>query len=323
MHTPSTAQSPATALERRERRPTGTLLFLVALFALPIGTCGGIGASKAASGGREFVAKTVAELPATTDGTYVTFDATLRHVGTDELPLKDQALVLAPGTSVYSIEGVPSVYVAAVKGTLLPGSRVHVSGRICSPASTIVCSISNDGVGIFLRDEERRAGRRTKLVTSGATPRDNVVEAAIGICIAGILLLILGAVAALILRGRRKPFIFIERTVSVRDGFDPARVGALLGSTFRPAKIAADALVFLTGVPASRAQLVGAFRPDDFPQRVEICFDRGGGAYRQAQVRVRVSEIFAQPAGPLPQLMPSVNAALDLTLQRVLAALNS
>jgi hypothetical protein len=110
--------------------------------------------------------------------------------------------------------------------------------------------------------------------------------------------------------------------VPVREGLDPTRLGDTLGAGFRAARITPQPIVFLTGVPASRAQLVGAFRPDDFPQRVEIWLEPGVG-YRQAQARVRISEIFAQPAGPLPQLLPAVNTALEATLRRVLAALDA
>jgi hypothetical protein len=43
--------------------------------------------------------------------------------------------------------------------------------------------------------------------------------------------------------------------------------------------------------------------------------------YRQGHARVRVSEIFAQPAGPLPQILPTLQVALETTLQRVASVL--
>lgn len=207
MNAGSPGQSPPTALERRERRPTATILFLVALFMLPMGTCGGIGTWKA----------------------------------------------------------------------------IHL----------------------------------------GETPEDTVFEAATGLVIAGFLALVLLAVVIVILRGRRKPLYFVERVVPLRQELDPARLRMMLGPGFREAQITPTSLVYLTGVTASRAQAVGAFSPDAYPQRVEIWRDQGGGGYRELHVRVRVSEIFAQPAGPIPQIMPTLMIALETTLQRVIAALGS
>jgi hypothetical protein len=319
----SAGQSPPTPVERRERRPTGTLLFLAALFALPIGTCGGIGASKASDVGRDVAAVDAADLAAVEDGAYVTFTAPLRHVATDELPLDDRSVAVATGTSVYAVDGAPATYVAAEKGALEAGPSVGVTGRVCSADTQLVCSVASGGLRLFLRADERRTGRVTNVVIAGATPRENLVEAAIGLGVAGVLMLAFAAVAALILRGRQRPFVFLERVLPVRDGLEPAAIAARLGPAFRPAAMTADALVVLTGAPASRAQLVGAFRPDDYPQRVEIWLGAGAGGYRQREARVRVSEIFAQPAGPPPQLMPSVGVALETTFQRVLAALNA
>jgi hypothetical protein len=288
---------------------------------VPIATCGGIGTSKARDAGQRPVTATAGELATLRDGTYVVVDATLRHVASDELPVGHGAVALAHGTSVYAVQGTNAVYVAAKKGALAADRPVHFEGRLCSTDAYLACSIDEEGVKIFLLEEGRRVGRAPKLVTRGASPSENVVEAFIGLGIAGVLLLLLGGALAVILRGRRKPFVFVERIVPVREGLEPARVGDLLGMRFRVAQTTPQPMVFLTGVAASRAQLVGAFRPDDFPQRVEIWLEPGVG-YRQARARVRVSEIFAQPTGPLPQLLPAVSTALEATMQRVLAALD-
>ena len=346
MNSPSPVQSPPTALEKRERRPTATVLFLAALFALPMGTCGGIGAWKATDIGRPVIPTSAAELAATRDGAYVSFDAPLRHVATDEIPLDDHTAAVATGTSLYAIEGAPGVYVAAKKGTLAPGAaaagagaagvRFHVEGRVCSGDSHLVCTVDNEGVRIFLRSEDRRAsgitkrGARggrdtsgtTKLVTFGAAPSENIGEAVTGLGIAGALGVVLLAVGIVIVRGRRKPFLFVERVVPLRQELDLLRLGHALGPAFRPAHATPDACTFLTGASASRAQAVGAFNAHDYPQRVEIWRDAGAGGYRQAQARVRVSEIFAQPAGPIPQILPSLQATLETTLARVAHALS-
>lgn len=321
MNTPSPGQSPPTALEKRERRPTTSVLFLAALFALPMGTCGGIGAWKATDAGREVVPTAVSQLQPTRDGTYVSFDAPVRHFATDKIPLGDRTAAVATGWSVYTIGGADDVYVAAKKGTLTPGERVHVEGRVCSSGSRLVCDVDDEGVRLFLRSEDARTSGTTKVVTFGAKPRENIAEAAVGLGIAAMLGTLLVVVAAIIIRGRRKPLVFVERVVPLRQELDLLRLQQVLGPAFRPAQVSPDACTFLTGVSASRAQAVGAFSPQDFPQRVEIWRDPGAGGYREAHARVRISEIFAQPAGPLPHIMPSVHAALEGTLARVVAAM--
>ena len=321
MNSPSPGQSPPTALEKRERRPTATILFLAALFALPMGTCGGIGTWKATDVGRAVVPTEIGGLAATSDGAYVSFDAPLRHFATDELPLRDRTVALAPGVSLYTIEGAPEVYVAARKGSLAPGERVHVEGRVCSGDSHLVCNVDDEGVRIFLRSEERRTKGTVKVVSFGAKPSENIVEAIVGLGIAGVLGALLLVVGFVIVRGRRKPLVFVERVVPLRQELDLLRLHEALGAAFRPAQVTPDACTFLTGVSASRAQAVGAFSPHDFPQRVEIWREAGPGGYRQAHARVRISEIFAQPAGPLPQIMPSVHTALETTLVRVVSAM--
>ena len=77
-----------------------------------------------------------------------------------------------------------------------------------------------------------------------------------------------------------------------------------------------DRVVFLTGLTASRVR-------SPTPQRVELAA-AGGDTYRvEPLVHVRVSEILAQPAGPLPHALPTVRAALERTLARALAALGA
>ncbi|MBS2020370.1 MAG: hypothetical protein JST00_46365 [Deltaproteobacteria bacterium] len=318
---PSPPPSPPTALERNERRPAATVLFLAALFALPMGTCGGIGTWKATDVGREIAPTSIAALETTRDGSYVSFDAPLRHFATDELPLRDKSLALARGISLYTIDGAPAVYVAAKKGALSPGERVHVAGRVCSADSSLVCDVDDEGVRMFLRSEERRTKGTIKVVTLGARPSENIAEAAVGLGIAAVLGALLLAVVFVILRGRRKPFVYVERVVPLRHELDLGRLPAALGPAFRQAQLTPEPCTFLTGVKASRAQAVGAFQPSEFPQRVEIWRELGNGAYRELHARVRVSEIFAQPAGPLPQIMPSVQVALETTLARVVAAI--
>lgn len=314
-----------TALERRERRPTGTIVFMAALFALPIGTCGGIGATKAAASRKTPVATTVAALrggpDAIGEGTYVSLDARLREIASGELPVGEHLVVEARGTTVYGIEGAPGVYVATGLHELPSERDVRVEGRICSPDSHLVCEVGDTAVRDFLRAEERRTNRAVRAITLGEKPSANIVEACIGLGIAGLLLLVLLAVVALVLRGRRGPRMSVERLVAVRDANDLARVRGLLGPRFRVAHAAPRSLVLLTGQPASRAQLVGAFASDDYPQRVEI--ELAGAGYREASARVRVTEIFAQPAGPPPQMAASVRAALEATLQRVASALQA
>lgn len=320
MSGPSPAPSPPTALERRERRPTATILFLVALFALPMGTCGGIGTWKAADAGRKVVETPVSRLATSRDGEYLSFDAELRHVATDELPLGDGSAALARGTSLFAVDGAPGVFVAATKGSLDGGARHRVEGRICSESAELACSV-DDGVRLFLRAEERRTKRAVKVVTFGASPRENVWEAAVGLTVAALLGLVLLVVTALIVRGRRKPLLFVERVVPIRHDLDPTRLRVTLGPSFREAQTTSEPLVYLTGATASRAQAGGAVGPDAYPQRVEIWREPGGVGYRQGHARVRVSEIFAQPAGPLPQILPTLQVALETTLQKVASAL--
>lgn len=297
------------------------MLFMAALFALPIGTCGGIGASKANDGGRQIVATTPAELGLHPDGLYVSFDAPLRHVGTGKVPLDDRMYIELPGRSIYVLEGNPRVYVVAKENALAAGSRVHVEGRLCSDDSHIVCT-TDEALRPFLTEQERHLGKTVRIVTAGEKPSENYVEAGIGLGIAGVLLVLLVGLLVFLARGRKRNFLCVEHVVPMRDGLDPGSLAQRLGFAFRPAQLTPPHLVFLTGHPASRAQLVGAFRPDDFPQRVEIWLESGGSSYRQAQARIRVSEIFAQPLGPPAQLKPQVDAALGMTMQRVTAALS-
>jgi hypothetical protein len=296
------------------------VLFLVALFALPMGTCGGIGTWKATDAGRKFVETPVSRLATTRDGEYLSFDAELRHVATDELPLGDGSAALARGTALFAVDGAPGVFVAATKGSIRSGAPHRIEGRICSESAQLACSV-DDGVRIFLRAEERKTKRAVKVVTFGASPRENVWEAAIGLTVSALLGVVLLAVTALIVRGRRKPFIFVERVVPIRQDLDPARLRVALGPSFREAQTTAEPLVFLLGVTASRAQALGAVGPDAYPQRVEIWREPGAVGYRQGHARVRVSEIFAQPAGPLPQILPTLQVALETTLQRVASVL--
>lgn len=322
MNRPSPGQSPATALERSERRPTATILFLGLLIALPMGTCGGMGAWKTRDLGRTIVATEITELASTADGAYVSFDGTLQHVATDELPLDATTVALARGMSIFALEGAPAVYIAAQKGSLPSGKRIHVAGRVCSADTHFACSVDDKGVRLFLRTEAKRTGRSVKVVTPGATPRDNIFDVAISLGIAGILALVLVVVVAVQLRGRRRPLVFVERVVPLRSALDFMRVREVLGAAFRPAHVTAGACTLLTGVSASRAQLLGAYGPDDIPQRVEIWREGEGSGYRQLHARIRVSEIFAQPVG-LAQVMPSVQTALHWTLERVVAAVNA
>jgi hypothetical protein len=172
-------EAPPTALERRERRPTGTVLFLTALFALPIGTCGGIGATKARDGVREPVETTAAALSgdgAIEDGTYVSLDARVRHVATDELPIGDRLVIRAPGTSVYAVEGADLVFTAGPTRAFPPGEAVRLEGRLCPDDAPLTCPI-DDYVKWFLRDAEKLAGHEARVVTIGQVPSDNLVEA--------------------------------------------------------------------------------------------------------------------------------------------------
>ncbi len=318
-------RAPVTALERRERRPTGTIVFMAVLFALPIGTCGGIGATKAAASRKTPVATTVSALGAGSaaieDGAYVSLDAQLREIASEELPVGDRLVVEAKDTTVYAVEGAPGVYVASGLHALPSGRISRVEGRICSPDAHLACETGDLPVKAFLRAEERRTGRATRAIALGAKPSENVLEACIGLGIAGVLLAALLAFIAFVLRGRRGPRMSVERMVAVRHGGDVTRVHELLGPRFRLAHASSRMLVLLTGVPASRAQLVGAFSPDDYPQRVEIELD--GAGYREASARVRVTEIFAQPAGPPAQMAASIRAALEATLKRVTYALSA
>jgi hypothetical protein len=311
-------EAPPTPLERRERRPTGTLLFLAALFALPIGTCGGIGATKAAASRKAPIETTVAELVAPGSaidvGDYVSLDANVRHVATDELPIGRNLVVVARGTSVYAVEGAEGLFVAYGAHELASGDDVHIDGRLCSHDAHIVCSV-DDGLKAFLRAEQKRSGRQPRVISVGETPAGNLVEAGIGLGVAGALLLGLLFTVMLILRGRRGPRLSVESVITIRDATEAGRIHERLGPRFRVAHTSPERLVLLTGHPASRAQLVGAVNPESYPQRVEIWLSVDG--YRQASARVRVSEIFAQPAGVPAALVPSVTAVLGRTLEGV------
>lgn len=322
MNLPSPPQTPPTPLERRERRPTGTILVLAALFALPMGTCGGIGTYKATRAAQEPVATTPAEVAALGDGTYVTLDAPLVHVATDELPLDERLVAKAPGTTVYAVTGEGALFVSSERRDLAATPRASLRGQVCSGDTTLACTTST-GLGLFLREEEKRLGRPVKVVLEGASSRGEIVEAAIGLGIAGALGLLLIGVVAIILRGRRRPFVFVEHTAPARGPLDAARLATALGPAYRLARASPDRVVFLTGVTAARAQSVGAPGADDLPQRVELAA-AGGDAYRvEPLVHVRVSEILAQLAGPMPQALPAVRAALERTLARALAALGA
>lgn len=195
-----------------------------------------------------------------------------------------------------------------------PTSSVLFLGRACSDDKHLACSV-DEGVRLFLRAEARRTGQRTRVITHGAAPSENVVEAGIGLGIAGSLLLAFLAVAALFARGRRGPRAFVEEIVAARPGLDPRALAHALGPAFRVAEVSPARLVLLTGLPASSAMLRGATRPEDYPKRVELWIEED--AYCRAAARVRVTEIFAHAAGPPPQLAAQIRAALDATLRRV------
>lgn len=319
-----------TDLERREAKGGKGAVFLLflALLLPSIGTCGGIGASKAIAAKSSVAGAKLSNIgdeDVVASGAYVRADVpegSLHLIARDELPIGDNLIVDARGVSVYGIAGERRAVVACADRFCAPLERSHhgiLEGRVCPADAPLGCPLTS-GLQTYLRTEARQ-GRAHRVLVVGARPADNVWEAALGLGIAAALVVGLAALMLLVSRRRRAPPITALRQLVARRTRDEVRSAlcAQQGVLFRLAEDGPDRLTFLAGIPANRAAAQGIASAERIPRRVEIAFREQ--AYRPLEVTITVTDIITNATTIGPALQRIVSEAFELTFQQVAHAL--
>ncbi|CAN5922913.1 hypothetical protein BH11MYX4_BH11MYX4_44770 [soil metagenome] len=300
--------SPCTPdLQRKEARPSGALIFLWALFLLPIGTCGGIGTSKLLQA-REPVVRVTSPAMLTSErdvkmGAYVEADLDLTLVARDELPLGDGYAAVARGFRAYAVEGAPNVVVLSSEA-LASGP---VEGQICEADAHLACSLPRKELDAYVRSLQRARRTPVRVLLAHARPGDTSGEAAIGLGVAGFVLLAALLTSLQLVRlARRAGLVVLSRTLTLRHPPEQvrARIRAQAGPLHRIAHDAPDRMVVLLGKPAGSARLSGAREPDEIPLRVDLELG-AADAYRGTSASIHVLELLNRPPAALAKVLPS------------------
>jgi hypothetical protein len=289
------------ALQRKEARPVGVLLVLWALFLFPIGSCGGMGAYKfARSRAAVVTVSNPAELESLPLGSYVDTRLQLARMARDSFPSDGDYSYVARGYTAYSAGEVPTLVVVAEEPKPRGNGPAQLVGQVCDADAQIVCSLSDEGLGAYIRSLQRTRKSPVRVLIASATPRDNLVEAYIGLGIASLVMLAAWLTTLLlILKARPAGTVAFERTISLRASPDQVRasVRTQTSSSCRIAHDGPERLVLLVGKPVSAARLTGATHTRDIPLRIDIEFGTHA-AYRSAAATVRVIQLLGKTIVP-------------------------
>jgi hypothetical protein len=293
-------------LQRKEARPTGTLIFLWVLFLLPIGSCGGIGASKLLAARQPVLhVAAPAKLMSKSDvklGAYVDTNLDLELVARDEFPTAEGYALVAEGYSAYAVKGVPDLIVLSSEA--LASGRIE--GQICEADAKLACELPKKELDTYVRARQRTQKTPLRVLVAHAKPGDTAGEAWIGLGVAGVVLLLALLSTFQLLRvARRSGPVGLSRTLSLRHTPEQirAKIRAQSGPLCRIAHDAADRLVLLVGKPAGSARLTGAREPQDIPLRVDLELG-AADAYRGTPATLRIQELLNRP----PQALANVLA---------------
>jgi hypothetical protein len=292
-------------LQRKEARPVGVLLFLWALFMFPIASCGGMGAYKLGRSRDAVVAvSNPADLETLALGGYVDTTLHLTQIARDSLPAGDRYSYIARGYTAYAVAELPNLVVIAEEPNPQPNGPTQLVGQLCDGDAKLICTVGNEGVAAYARGLARRREVPVRVLLAGAVPHDNLVEASIGLGVAGFVLLCAVFASLLVLyKAKSSGTMAFERTISLR--MPPERLRAVIraqtSSVCRIAHDSPERMVLLAGKPASAARLTGATDSRDIPLRIDIEFG-GQDAYRHAAATVRVIYLLGGPVVPFVRL---------------------
>jgi hypothetical protein len=302
------------ALQRREARPTGALLFLWCLFLLPIGTCGGIGGAKLRQTQEPIVPiAEPATLASSRDvllGSFVQATLELSLLAHDEFPVSDSYAVVANGYYAYAIRGVPDVVVLSSKAIGAEAAArggVVVEGQICAAFANVSCSLPRDELSSYVRSLERERKTKMRVLLADRLPGDTAWEAWLGLGVSGLVMIAaLFATLLLIRVAQRSGRLALEQTFTL--AMSPEVIRAKLrgqaSALCRIAYDAADGIVLLVGKPAGRVRLSGARKPEDIPLRIDLEFG-AGDAYRGTSATLRVRELMNRPPSAVANVLPA------------------
>lgn len=300
------------------------LIFGVIL-ALPIGSCTTLGFvfRAQASDVRGRVPLEALRGPYAPEGAFVEVVIDARLLATDELPIDDQYVAVATGTSVLTIAGAPEL-LASCSGVGCGGSQAGLqvaSGQLCGLSTVMACSLSPE-----LRSfAEAEAGRRgvpedaMHVLLLGETPLGAQASMIAAFAIVGALLLLWGALVALTSRGYTGPARIVEEraVAAARSGADVRAALLALVPTdgLRVEEDQAGRLVLAQGRTELQARVRGIVKYDEVAHRAVIEWTET--PYRGTDVRIRVEETLRWMKvlpGPFADI---VRAAIALTAARV------
>ena len=266
----------------------GALLFLFALLALPMGTCGTVGTRKLHSTRASFVEVTAPMLEALPTGTYVDADVVL-----DAEDPRTRAGRTIGGWTVYQVSGAPHVIVFSEAPL---ERKAHVVGQVCDEYSPFTCQMPDPQFAWYLRNGSTDPKPMRALVTDTA-PTDGRWIAWTELAVAIVSAAGFVFAAASMLRASRQPGrVVASRTLTLARGAEDVRA-AIREEASPQIRIAEDApsrMCMLLGKPAGAARATGVDSPEMVPLRVDVELT-AMDVYRGTTATITVRELIATP----------------------------
>lgn len=294
--------------QRREARPTAVLFVLAAIFLLPMGACGTVGAWKLHTAFSPIVPlSSVSQLepgggmPA---GTYVAVDVEAAQDGC--------RLGWEEGTwTDYSIANAPHVFLAT--RTLIGAGSTHVVGQLCDTDSPFLCEIPNEQTRARMRAIEGREHEPRLMLVSGEVPSNALWESAVGLGLAAACLLSFLFAARTLLRAAREPGrAALTRTLTLTGSPDEIRatLRAGAGPLRRIAEDSPERICVLLGMPVARVLLVGFHTTERIPLRVDVEFS-SAAPYRGGIAKLTVRQLLPSSGHLAEALSAATRVAVE------------